>query len=144
MGYALADEFANYMEHTLQNCKVQIEVVSKVFVPDVNAMTLFMDKVIEDSISEYLSAVVGTAKAKEGLLIYLHTLATSMFCCSQLINHICKNQFKVVVDKEQLKAKINEIFSPYLSNYVELELEHLKKKFKIEIDKWDHRVEFKV
>ena len=71
MGYALADEFAKYMDHMLANCTTQAQLVSEVFVPSVNAMTIFMEKVFEDSISEYLAALVTSAKAREGLVIYV-------------------------------------------------------------------------
>lgn len=140
MGYALADEFAKYTDHMLTNCLIQAELVSRVFVPDVHAMTLFMDKVFEDSISEYLSALVAAAKAREGLSIYLHTLATSVYCLSQFISHIGNNPHNVFVDQESLKARINEIFLPYTKTYLELELKQLREKFKAETDKWDKRV----
>ena len=79
VGYALADEFAEFMDYMLNNCKKQAELVSKVFVPEVDALTLFVNKVFEDSISEYLSAVLSASKAREGVGIYLHTLATSVY-----------------------------------------------------------------
>ncbi len=139
MGYALADEFAKYTDYMLTNCLEEAGLVSQVFVPDVSAMTLFMDKVFEDSISEYLTAVISSAKAKEELSIYLHTLATAIYACTQLIELIAKNPHNVYVDRDSLKFRINEIFAPYMSNFLDLELQQLKKRFKTEIDKWDHR-----
>ncbi|KAJ3328729.1 F-box protein: endocytic membrane traffic, recycling ReCYcling 1, partial [Kappamyces sp. JEL0680] len=139
MGYALADEFAKYMDHMLTNCIQQAKLVSQIFVPDISAMTLFMDKVFEDSISEYLTAVISSAKAKEGQMIYLHTLATAVYCCTQFITLIANNQFKVYVDQDSLRFRINEIFAPYVANFLDLELDQLRKRFKAEIDKWDNR-----
>lgn len=140
MGYALADEFAKFMDHMLQNCLHQAELVSQVFVPGIGAMTHFMDKVFEDSITEYLTAVVTAAKSREGLVIYLHTLATSVYSCAQLVNMLARNPYHVEIDQDKLKDKIKELFLPYVPTYVDLELEHLRKKFKKELDKWDKRV----
>ncbi|KAJ2993525.1 F-box protein: endocytic membrane traffic, recycling ReCYcling 1 [Globomyces sp. JEL0801] len=139
LGYVLADEFAKFMDHTLSNCKNQAELVSKVFVPDVDAMTIFINKVLEDSISEYLSALLQAAKTREGLGVYLHTIATSVYCCSQFSEYIAKNPFHVDVDIESVKKQINDIFQPYIKTYLDQEMEHLKKKFKLEVEKWDNR-----
>ena len=139
MGYALADEFAKYMDHMLSNCSKQAELVSKVFVPDVHAMTMFLEKVFEDCISEYLNAVITAAKAREGLIIYLHSIASSIYSCSQLINLLAKNPYGVFIEKDNLRKRVSDMFSPYMSTYLDLELDHLRKRCKTEIDKWDKR-----
>lgn len=140
LGYALADEFAKFMDHLLTNCKIQTELISKVFVPDVNAMTLLISRVFEDSIAEYLNAVITAAKAREGLAIYLHTLATSTYSCSQFVNFIIKNPFGIKVDPDIIKGQCTNLFLPYLDSFLEQELEYLKKKTHLEIEKWDNRV----
>ncbi|KAJ3190861.1 F-box protein: endocytic membrane traffic, recycling ReCYcling 1, partial [Dinochytrium kinnereticum] len=65
VGYDLADEFAKFMDHLLTSCKEQAGVVAKVFEPEMDAMTAFVNKVFEDSIAEYLTAVLATAKERE-------------------------------------------------------------------------------
>ena len=139
VGYALADDFAKYMDHMLQNCKKQAELVSKIFVPEVDALTRFVNKVFEDSISEYLSAVLVAAKSKEGLGVYLHTLATSIYCCSQFLDFIANNPYKVAVDVAKLKESITSLFTSYTTDYMTKESEHLKKKIDAELDKWNKR-----
>lgn len=114
MGFAFSDEFAKYMDHMLKNCEKQVEIVSKVFVPDVDAMTLFINKVFEDSISEYLSAILAAAKAREDLYVYLNSLASSIYVSIQFLDHIVKNPFNVKVDPEPIKVRIRDIFSHYV------------------------------
>jgi recyclin-1 len=140
LGYALADEFAKFMDHLLSNCKVQAELISKVFVPDVDAITMFITRVFEDSISEYLNAVINASKAREGTAVYLHTLATSVYSCSQFVQFIIKNPYGIVVNPLQLKPLVSNLFAPYLDSFLEQEMEHLRKRSKLEIEKWDKRV----
>ncbi|KAI8905911.1 exocyst complex component Sec10-domain-containing protein [Gorgonomyces haynaldii] len=139
LGYALSDQFADYMDHLLRNCQKQVELVSKVFVPKVDAMTLFISKVFEDSISEYLSAVLAAAKTREDLIVYLHTLASSVYSCSQFVKLIVNNPYKVQVNQEPLRQAIKDIFGPYADKYIEDEMAYLRKKYKVELDKWDNR-----
>lgn len=140
VGYALADEFAAYMDHMLTNCKRQAELVSQVFVPQVDALTLFVNKVFEDSISEYLSAVLLAAKGREGLCIYLHTLATSVYCCTQFLDFISNNPYHVKVDISKLRLAITSIFSPHTNDYMIQELKHLNVKIEKELKAFGSRV----
>jgi recyclin-1 len=140
MGYLLSDQFAKYMDHLLTNCQHQVELVSKIFVPQVEAMTLFVNKVFEDSISEYLSSILGSAKAREDLIVFLQTLATSAYCCSQFVQFIVKNPFNVVVNAERVKAAMVDIFQPYSSKYLDDEMGYLKVVFDQEFEKFTGRV----
>jgi recyclin-1 len=114
MGYAFSDEFAKYMDHVLKNCQKQVEIVSQVFVPEIDAMTLFINKVFEDSISEYLSAILAAAKSREDLYVYLNTLASSIYASIQFVEIIGKNAFHVKINAEPIKDRIKDIFSPYV------------------------------
>ena len=140
VGYALADEFAAFMDYMLNNCKKQAELVSQVFIPEVDALTLFVNKIFEDSISEYLSAVLSTSKAREGLGIYLHTLATTVYCCTQFLDYILNNPYKLPVNIAMLNSSITAIFSPYTSDYMEKEVINLNKKMDAELQKFNSRV----
>lgn len=140
VGYALADEFASFMDHMLSNCKIQAELVSKVFVPKMDALTLFVNRVFEDSISEYLSAVLLAAKDREGLGIYLHTLATSVYCCTQFLDYISNNPYHVKVDLTKLRTAITSIFAPHTNDYMAKELKHLNVRIDKELKKFDSRV----
>ncbi|KAJ3039975.1 F-box protein: endocytic membrane traffic, recycling ReCYcling 1 [Rhizophlyctis rosea] len=139
VGYALADDFAKYSDHMLNNCRKQARIVAQVFVPELDAMTLFVNKVFEDSISEYLSAVLAAARGKEGLGIYVHTLATAVHCCTQFLEFIAHNDAGVVVTVERVRSSVANIFKPYTENYIKEELEHMRKKFDTELEKWAKR-----
>ncbi|KAI9358642.1 exocyst complex component Sec10-domain-containing protein [Zopfochytrium polystomum] len=138
-GYALADEFAKFMDHMLTNCRKQAAVIAKVFNPEMDAMTSFVTKVFEDSITEYLSAVLKTAKERESSAIYLHTLATAVHCCTQFLDFIRAAEPTVTVHSNRIREAIANIFRPYTQNYMELELEHLQKKIDSELNKWKNR-----
>lgn len=123
MGFIFSDEFAKYMDRKhfctyfldmLKNCQRQVEIVSKVFVPDVNAMTLFINKVFEDSISEYLSAILAAAKNREDLYVYLNTLASSIYASTQFLSLLVNNSFNVSIDADPLNKRIRDIFSLYM------------------------------
>ena len=139
MGYALSDEFAKYMDHMLNNCKKQLEIVSHVFIPEMQAMTLFVNKVFEDSISEYLSSIIAAAKKREDLIVYLHTVASSIYTCFQFVDYLAQNNMNVSIDVEPVKDSIRDIFSAYFTSYIDDELKYLRKRYKSEIDKWDNR-----
>jgi recyclin-1 len=136
VGYALADEFASFMDHMLNNCKRQAELVSQVFVPNVDALTNFVNRVFEDSISEYLSAVLLAAKGREGLGIYLHTLATSVYCCTQFLDYIANNPYNVKVNITKLRSSIQSIFAAHTDDYMAKELKHLENRIDKELKKF--------
>ncbi|KAJ3108484.1 F-box protein: endocytic membrane traffic, recycling ReCYcling 1 [Phlyctochytrium planicorne] len=140
-GYALADEFAKFMDHLLTRCKEQASVVGKVFEPEMDAMTSFINKVFEDSITEYLSAVLVAAKERETNGIYLHTLATAVHCCTQFLEYIAAAEEGVRVQTEKVKEAITVLFKSYTDKYLELELKHLGKRFDNELKKWNNRKE---
>lgn len=140
-GYALADEFAKFMDHMLSNCKTQAGLVAKVFCPEMDTMTVFVSKVFEDSITEYLTAVVKTAKKSEALGIYLHTLATAVHCCTQFLDFIQIAEPGVTVHTDKIRKNIAAIFKPYAENYMSLELEFLGKKIDFHLQKWKKRNE---
>ena len=125
----------------LINCRTQASLVSKIFHPDMDAMTAFVNKVFEDSIAEYLSAVLSTAKERrEGSAIYLHTLATAVHCCMQFLEYIQAADPDVAVHTEKVGLAIKLIFGPYISDYMDIELDYLKKRCDIELSKWNSRV----
>ena len=138
-GYALADDFASFMDHMLNNCKKQAHIVSQVFPPDINAMTLFVNRVFEDSIAEYLGAVLETARNGEDMTIYLHTLATAVYCCNQFLDFI-SNIPNVPVEAERVAKAIRGVFRPYTDAYLMQELEHMERMFNVELSKWNKRV----
>ncbi|KAL2915860.1 F-box protein: endocytic membrane traffic, recycling ReCYcling 1 [Polyrhizophydium stewartii] len=122
VGYALADDFAKFMDHMLANCTKQAELISQIFVPNLNAMTLFVNKVFEDSISEYMSAILAAAKTRENF-----------------IDFISKNAQGVYVDADAARRAMIEIVRPYSDEYIELEMDLLNKRIKTELEKWDKR-----
>ncbi|KAI8924449.1 exocyst complex component Sec10-domain-containing protein [Entophlyctis helioformis] len=139
VGYALADDFAKFMDYTLGNCQKQAELISKIFVPEVNAMTLFVNKVFEDSISEYMSAILSAAKTREHLGIYLHTLATSVYSCMQFVDLIARNPYGVQVDVDVIQSGVRELIKPYTDKYIDQEMEYLSARYKAELEKWNNR-----
>ncbi|RKO83940.1 exocyst complex component Sec10-domain-containing protein [Blyttiomyces helicus] len=142
-GYVLADDFAKFTDHMLVNCRRQADIIEKVFLPSMNAMTLFVNKVFEDSIAEYLTAVLVAAHDREGLGIYLHTLATSVHCCTQFVEYISgAGAAGGGMSVEALKENIGAIFRPYASRYIKEELEYTNGRFKTELEKWANRVSF--
>ncbi|KAH6570887.1 hypothetical protein BASA60_007494 [Batrachochytrium salamandrivorans] len=139
VGYALADDFAKFMDYTLHNCRKQAELIARIFMPQLNAMTLFVNKVFEDSISEYMTAILMAAKSRENLGIYLHTLATSIYSCTQFIYYVSNDTSGMAVDVDVSKSVMKDIVGPYVNKYIDQEMEHLNKRFTTELDKWDNK-----
>ncbi|KAI8822966.1 exocyst complex component Sec10-domain-containing protein [Fimicolochytrium jonesii] len=138
-GYTLADDFAKFSDYTLNNCREQARVIAQVFPAQADALTLFVNKVFEDSVAEYLSGVLAASKEREGLGVYLHTLATGIYCCMQFAEFIAHNDAGVPVQTDKLKDVVMEICKPYTSTYMKLELEHMNGKFHKELSKWGNR-----
>ncbi|KAJ3086496.1 F-box protein: endocytic membrane traffic, recycling ReCYcling 1 [Quaeritorhiza haematococci] len=135
-GYMLADDFAKFMDHMLNMSKKQAVLIGQVFVPDMDAMTLFVTKVLEDPIAEYLSATLSAAKQREGAGIYLHTLAASFHCCVQYSDYVCNNGH-CYVNSDKIKDALSTICRPYVESYITMEKEHMQSRFKKELDKWN-------
>ncbi|KAJ3179280.1 hypothetical protein HK101_010051 [Irineochytrium annulatum] len=142
-GYALAEEFAKFMDHMLNSSKEQATLVGLVFEQEMDAMTAFVSKVFEDSIAEYLSAVLVTARDRETSGVYLHTLATAVHCCTQFLDYIAVAEPNVTVGTAKIKESIIALFKSYTDGYMELELNHLGRKFDIELKKWNKRKDVK-
>ncbi|KAJ3384804.1 F-box protein: endocytic membrane traffic, recycling ReCYcling 1 [Entophlyctis sp. JEL0112] len=142
-GYALADDFARFMDHTLTSCTTQAILVSQVFPPSMDAMTTFVSKVFDDSISEYLVAVLRAARDGEGVAIYLHTLATAVHCCSQfldLVSAVDVAGARVVVRTRPVKDAMARLFASDWNSYANVEMEHLGRVIDNELRKWNTRV----
>jgi hypothetical protein len=139
-GYTLADDFAKFTDTILNSCKEQAHLVSRVFPPEMNAMTLFVSKVFEESVTEYLSAILKAAKEFETVEVYLHTFATAVHCCSQFLEFISNAVPGVMVHTAKIRNNIAGIFKPYYDKYLPMELEHMMKRFDTELTKWKTRV----
>ncbi|KAJ3117973.1 F-box protein: endocytic membrane traffic, recycling ReCYcling 1 [Phlyctochytrium bullatum] len=142
-GYALADDFAKFMDQLLTSCKEQAVIVGRVFEPEMDAMTAFVNKVFEDSIAEYLQAVLTTARERETSGIYLHTLATAVHCCTQFLEFIAAAEPGVRVETVKVTQSIITLFKPYTDKYIDLEVKHLGKRFDAELKRWNNRKETK-
>ncbi|TPX31646.1 hypothetical protein SmJEL517_g05071 [Synchytrium microbalum] len=137
-GYALADDFAKFMDHMLTNCRKQATIVFQVFLPDMHAMTLFVNKVFEDSIAEYLSAVLEAARTGGDMTVYLHTLATAVYCCTQFLDFISSVP-NVPVEADRVAVAITGVFRPYTDAYLMQELDHMQRVFAAELSKFNKR-----
>ncbi|KAJ3062077.1 F-box protein: endocytic membrane traffic, recycling ReCYcling 1, partial [Podochytrium sp. JEL0797] len=138
-GYALADDFAQFMDHTLASCTLQSTIVAQVFHPQMDAMTTFVSKVFDDSISEYLVAVLTVARDGEGVAIYLHTLATSVHSCNQFLGFVAAADARVVVRTEFIREAMKRIFKRDWDAYMDVEMDYLGKKVESELRKWNTR-----
>ncbi|KAJ3168848.1 F-box protein: endocytic membrane traffic, recycling ReCYcling 1 [Geranomyces variabilis] len=143
VGYTLADDFAKFSDYTLNNCRAQARIIAHVFPPEADALTSFVNKVFEDSVAEYLSAVLAAAKEREGVGIYLHTLATGIHCCMQFADYISVNDAAVPVQTDKLKASVVALVKPYTKTYMKQELEYMSSKFENELEKWANRKDAK-
>lgn len=140
-GYGLAIEFAEFMDQRLKSCRTQVSIISQVFVPEIEAMTIFANKVFEESIGDYLIFVLKVSKEKETSLIYLHTLASTVYCCTQFLDFL-KTNGQVDVNTKEIKESIISILKPYTEKYIGLELDNIQKKMMIEVQQWDKNVLF--
>ncbi|KAJ3026183.1 UNVERIFIED_CONTAM: F-box protein: endocytic membrane traffic, recycling ReCYcling 1 [Siphonaria sp. JEL0065] len=138
-GYALADDFAQFIDHTLVSCTTQATIVGQVFNSNMDAMTTFVSKVFEDSIAEYLIAVLTAARDGEGVAIYLHTLATSVHSCDQFLGFISTADAKVNVRTELIRDAMRRIFAKDWDGYVTVEMDYLGKRIENELKKWNNR-----
>ncbi|KAI9088185.1 exocyst complex component Sec10-domain-containing protein [Phlyctochytrium arcticum] len=140
VGYNLADDFAKFSDYTLNNCREQARLIGQVFPTECDALTIFVNKVFEDSVAEYLAAVLAAAQDHAGLGIYLHTLASAIHCCMQFAEYISSNDAGVPVQTEKLKDMVLVIVNPFTGTYMRREMEYLQGRFKRELEKWGNRV----
>jgi recyclin-1 len=137
VGGLLAEEFVIYMDKLLKNCREQRECVFLIFDPKVDVMTVFVKKIINEFISEYLDAVLNATKSRESIPMHLHTVATAVHCCSQFINYLNESNFSI--DKQLLINQVIDLFQPHLAEYKDLETKSLAKEYKEIIHKWDQQ-----
>ncbi|KAI8814074.1 exocyst complex component Sec10-domain-containing protein [Cladochytrium replicatum] len=148
MGYALSDEFAMFTDHTLSNSRKQAEIIVQVFPSEMDVVTQFLARVFEESISEYVNSVLVCARNREVVQIFLHTLASCVHCCAQFVDLMGRpvefstdgdeRIIPVPLDTDKLKAMVANIFRPQAETYIDLEIQHLRKKFTDDIERWNH------
>ena len=138
VGKALSEDFATFMKHMLGSCKTQSEIIYKVFPPQMNVAYHFIHRLFEESIADYLSAVLEQAK-KQDTQTYIHTLATAIFHCTQFLEFLfLKDDMPPEFDK--IRDTVSEICAPYAEGYIELEMEQLRFSYKGESDRWTIKV----
>ena len=135
----MATHFAEFMDFVMDECKRQILLISQVFQPDLDALTKFINKVFEESIADYLSFILKSAKELGTTKIYLHTLASAVYCCTQFIDFLKKNPH-TRVNTDNIKNSAISIFKVYTEKYLSLEIENSQKQYMELIEKWNKKV----
>ncbi|KAJ3320091.1 F-box protein: endocytic membrane traffic, recycling ReCYcling 1, partial [Gonapodya sp. JEL0774] len=137
---ALADQFGTFMQRTLENVKTQASVIRIVFPREMEAMTTFISSVFEQSIAEYLAAVLIEARAVSGGqgAGYLHTLATTVKHTGAFLDFIGSlEEFAGEQGHDKVAAAVWNTYKPYYATYLEEEIASLNGIYAKTVENWN-------
>ena len=117
----------------------QASVIDRVFPPRVNVLLPFLERVAEDVIAEYVTAIVDQAHDRD-IRQYL-TAVTGLFKQSvEFGASLTPTKGSGPKFREDVQNVIAQIFDAHTDLYLQEELDFFRKRSEIEVDTWDQKV----
>lgn len=124
------------MERLLTNVKTQTDIITKVFPPETQALSVYIQFIFQASISDYLSAVLQNARSGDPVA-YLNTLTTAVTYCTQFLDEIDSQlEDKSIWNKDDVWTSVKGTFEPYYAGYLEAELKAQRERCERELTRW--------
>lgn len=137
-GVINAHDFEEYIVNIRNVCQEQCKLSSLVFLPQMNAMTLFASKIFEDSVLECLNIVLARSKSSDTIEGFLDTFAIVLMNVEKLIEFLQENH----TNTDSIKQSVVRLVELYTEKYIQWELDTMKSKFNLELSKWNAEVRF--
>ncbi|CAG8958240.1 hypothetical protein HYFRA_00000594 [Hymenoscyphus fraxineus] len=117
----------------------QADVIDRVFPPGEDVLQIFLDKVGEDILMEYVTPLFDETHERN-LTSYLKAVA-GIFEQSMRFGLILRRTKNSGDDfLEKVKATIAKVFEPHVDLYLQEEADHFKRKAEAEVDDWEKKL----
>ncbi|KAG4099641.1 hypothetical protein H8356DRAFT_1666244 [Neocallimastix lanati (nom. inval.)] len=143
-GNDLIVQYTSFINRLISVVREQYYQIKAIFPYESDALHLFLQKVIEDILSDYLSATVEHARRIDST-VYLTLLSTLVLTTMNIVEVIGNwdKEYEKEHPREGSKfsyqaivGELQSIIEPFTQFYVQDEITVLKKQYKEEIDKW--------
>lgn len=128
-----------FLEKLSVKINEQANVIDRVFPPGEDVLQIFLDKVGEDILMEYITPLFDEAHERN-LTSYLKAVA-GIFEQSMRFGLLLKRTKNSGDDfLEKVKSMIAKVFEPHVDLYLQEEADHFKRKAEAEVDEWEKKL----
>ncbi|RKP02295.1 hypothetical protein CXG81DRAFT_10968 [Caulochytrium protostelioides] len=142
-GWDLSDQFVAHMSRLEAMCVQDLQMMAVIFVPQVNAGTKFITKVMDDAVSDYLEVTLRQAQQSENTEVFLHTTAACIHACSTFLEaviHAVPDRPPGVpgaVRVDSIKRNLHGMLLPFIAEHLTLEINYLLQRYDRVIKAWE-------
>ncbi|KAG2223931.1 hypothetical protein INT45_009383 [Circinella minor] len=131
------EPFKKFMSLVIEEFKQQSHVVAETFPEDVDVYYMFVDRVLEDVVSDYVNSLLGIAQSHETRL-YLHTISIVLDSMAEVVDELTKEDLPRKIDRERGINLIFKLFLPFLDDYLYEEQSYVKSACDELIEEWNN------
>ncbi|KAI9493070.1 exocyst complex component Sec10-like protein [Zychaea mexicana] len=131
------EPFKKLMSLVTDEFKEQSQVVSETFPEKVDVYYMFVDRVLEDVVSDYVNSLLGIAQSHETRL-YLHTISVVLDSMAQVVDVLTHEDLPRRIDRERGINLIYKLFLPFLDDYLYEEQAYVKSACDKLIEEWNN------
>ncbi|KAI7880646.1 hypothetical protein K492DRAFT_237159 [Lichtheimia hyalospora FSU 10163] len=130
------EPFKQFIANVKNAFMEQSHVIVQVFPKEMDMFYLFVDRALEDVVSEYVSSLLATAHERDQLL-YLNTMSTVLTSVRDTINALTGDDLPINIDQERGINLLYKLFIPFLDDYLSEEQQCVKTRSQELIDEWN-------
>ncbi|CAG8433105.1 7776_t:CDS:10 [Ambispora gerdemannii] len=135
LNYAPMAEFFKSVEDEFIK---QASVIDQVFPQSANVFYTFVERVIEDVVTEYVYILSEEAHNRDKMVYFKTTVAAHQFCQHTAL--VLWKEAKPGLDKIKAEDLMYQMFEPMMERYLNEELDEIRVICEEEIDKWNKKL----
>ncbi|CAG8580143.1 17497_t:CDS:10, partial [Acaulospora morrowiae] len=135
LSFTPISDFFGYLE---EDFKKQASLIDQVFLPESDVFYAFVEKVVEDVITDYISTLLVEARSRD-IIIYFRAVRAAYLNCKH-ISEVLWKQAEPGLSKIRAEDVIYRMFEPMMNSYLNDELTMVKMLNDEEVDKWNQKV----
>ncbi|KAI8145080.1 exocyst complex component Sec10-like protein [Fennellomyces sp. T-0311] len=130
------EPFKKFMSLVTEEFRQQSQVVAETFPEATDVYYMFVDRVLEDVVSDYVNNLLGIAQAHERRL-YLHTISVVLDSMSQVVDVLTHEDLPRSIARDRGINLIFKLFLPFLDDYLYEEQSYVKSACDELIEEWN-------
>ncbi|KAI8086885.1 exocyst complex component Sec10-like protein [Gilbertella persicaria] len=133
--------FKKFMMLVADELSQQSSIVLQVFPEKMDAFYMFVDRVFEDVIAEFVSQLLGIAMQTNAHL-YLRTMSAVLTATEKVIKVLTSEDLPKPIERDRGVNLLFKLFLPFLDDYLYEEAQYAEKITKKYIEEWSNRSAF--
>ncbi|CAO3703297.1 unnamed protein product [Rhizopus stolonifer] len=131
--------FKKLMKHITEELKKQSTLVEDIFPKKMDVFYVFVDRVFEDVVAEFVAHLLGKAMQMSSHL-YLKTMSIVLESSRQVIDVLTSDEEVVQkIEKDRGVNLLFKLFLPFLDDYLYEESQYAEKVTREQIEDWNNR-----